>query len=231
MKIVADSLANIRDRDTPNALFRQNLERIGTLLLAEATKRLPTYDTTVETPLTTAPAKRLLVQPVVVPILRAGLGFVHAAQELMPSTVEAWSGFSPRPDSSPGVLAAPAGSGYALEIHGNGVPTVYGGWRTHIPGLSGGQHYRFRARALPLDIASPREAVTILLRWRGTFGDQVAPDYVWKYHPQTDGSLLFDRTIHRVGVVAEDDVERVITRLREQAGAWKPAESGMPQRG
>ena len=83
--LVADSLARIRDRDTPNSLFRTNLERIGTLLLAEATRSLRTVDGTVETPLTTAPARRLAVQPVIVPMLRAGLGFVHAAQELMPS--------------------------------------------------------------------------------------------------------------------------------------------------
>ena len=67
-----------------NPLFRTNLERIGTLLLAEATKSLPTVEGTVETPLRTAPVRRLAVQPVVVPVLRAGLGFVHAAQELMP---------------------------------------------------------------------------------------------------------------------------------------------------
>ena len=53
--LVADSLARIRDRDTPNSLFRSNLERIGTLLLAEATRSLRTVDGTVETPLTTAP--------------------------------------------------------------------------------------------------------------------------------------------------------------------------------
>lgn len=92
--LVADSLARIRDRDTPNALFRNNLERIGTLLLAEATKQLPTVDGSVETPLTTAPARRLAVQPVVVPILRAGLGFVHAAQELMPSADVGFVGIS-----------------------------------------------------------------------------------------------------------------------------------------
>ena len=68
--VVADALTRIRDRDTPNALFRQNLERIGTLLLAEATRSLPTVDGTVETPLTTAPARRIATQPVVVPILR-----------------------------------------------------------------------------------------------------------------------------------------------------------------
>jgi len=102
--LVVDALARIRDRETPNALFRQNLERIGTLLLARATETLPTVDTTVETPLTTAPAKRLRVQPVVVPILRAGLGFVHAAQELLPDADVGFVGisrdeatFAPRP--------------------------------------------------------------------------------------------------------------------------------------
>lgn len=83
--LVLDSLARIRDKDTPNPMFRTNLERIGTLLLAEATKSLRTELGTVETPLTTASAHRLAVQPVVVPVLRAGLGFVHAAQELMPA--------------------------------------------------------------------------------------------------------------------------------------------------
>jgi uracil phosphoribosyltransferase len=83
--VCTDALARIRDRDTPNALFRQNLERIGTLLIAEATKSLPTVDGTVETPLTTAAARRIAVQPVVVPILRAGLGFVGPAQELLPN--------------------------------------------------------------------------------------------------------------------------------------------------
>ena len=83
--VCTDALARIRDRDTPNALFRQNLERIGGLLIAEATRTLPTVDGTVETPLTTAPARRIAVQPVVVPILRAGLGFVGPAQDLLPN--------------------------------------------------------------------------------------------------------------------------------------------------
>jgi uracil phosphoribosyltransferase len=92
--VVADALARIRDATTPNALFRQNLERIGSLLLVRATEHLPTVDTTVTTPLTTAPARRLAVQPVVVPILRAGLGFVHAAQELLPDADVGFVGIS-----------------------------------------------------------------------------------------------------------------------------------------
>jgi uracil phosphoribosyltransferase len=102
--LVADALARIRDKATPNALFRQNLERIGTLLIARATEELPTVTTTVETPLTEAPARRLAVQPVVVPILRAGLGFVHAAQELLPDADVGFVGitrdettFAPKP--------------------------------------------------------------------------------------------------------------------------------------
>jgi uracil phosphoribosyltransferase len=92
--LVADALAQIRDRTTPNALFRQNLERIGTLLMARATEALPTVATTVMTPLTEAPARRLAVQPVVVPILRAGLGFVHAAQDLLPDADVGFIGIS-----------------------------------------------------------------------------------------------------------------------------------------
>lgn len=92
--LVADALARIRDRHLPDPLFRTNLERIGLLLLAEATRDLPTVDETVETPITTAAVRHLAVQPVVVPILRAGLGFVHAAQELMPAADVGFVGIS-----------------------------------------------------------------------------------------------------------------------------------------
>ena len=83
--LVVDALARIRDVETPNALFRQNLERIGMLLIAEATQTLPTVDGTVTTPITEAPARRLAAQPVIVPILRAGLGFLAPAQQLLPN--------------------------------------------------------------------------------------------------------------------------------------------------
>ena len=47
--LIADSLTRIRDVSTPNALFRQELERVGTLLLAEATRDLPTTAVRVQT--------------------------------------------------------------------------------------------------------------------------------------------------------------------------------------
>ena len=133
--LVADALAQIRDRTTPNALFRQNLERIGTLLMARATEDLPTFDTTVETPLTSAPVRRLAVQPVVVPILRAGLGFVHAAQELLPAADVGFIGisrdeetFAPRAvrQQAAGVAGRPAGDRGRPDAGDRGVTGPHG---------------------------------------------------------------------------------------------------------
>ena len=84
----------MRDKDTPNALFRQELERIGTLLIAEATRGLATHEVRVTTPLVATSGRALSSQPVVVPVLRAGLGFVHAAQELLPSADVGFIGVS-----------------------------------------------------------------------------------------------------------------------------------------
>lgn len=92
--LIADSLTRIRDVSTPNALFRQELERVGTLLLAEATRDLPTRDVRVQTPLVETGGKVLVNQPVVVPVLRAGLGFVQAAQDLMPNADVGFVGIS-----------------------------------------------------------------------------------------------------------------------------------------
>ncbi|MBU3703130.1 MAG: uracil phosphoribosyltransferase, partial [Ilumatobacteraceae bacterium] len=79
--LVQDSLTKVRDKATPNALFRQELERVGMLLLVEATRRFATKSVTVDTPLTATQGAVLATQPVVIPVLRAGLGFVHAAQD------------------------------------------------------------------------------------------------------------------------------------------------------
>lgn len=154
-------------------------------------------------------------------------------QELMPATSSAWTGFSARPQTAPAVVAS-AGSPYTLEIIGNNIPNVYGGWTTRIQGLSGGGYYRFRARAGAVDIPSPREAVTILLRWRGSFGDKVAPDYVWQYSTQSDGTLLFDRTVQAPAGTTAVDVELVLQwvatgRVRFDALSLTPAAAPAPR--
>lgn len=156
------------------------------------------------------------------------------AQELMPASSAAWASFAARAASTPGFLASSGGSGYALEIHGNNVPNVYGGWRTRLNGLTGGTYYRFRARAVARDIASPRESVTILLRWRGAFGDEVLPDYVWDYRVLSDDSLQFDRTIQAPPGTSGVDVELVLQwaptgSVRFDALSFTPAAAPAPR--
>lgn len=132
------------------------------------------------------------------------------AQEMMPPTAGGWTAWAPRAESAPARDVTQTSSGYALNIYGNQVPNVYGGWRARIQGVQGDRFYRFRARAVPLDIASLRESVTIVLRWRGSFGDEVSPDYVWDYRVQADGSLLFDRVIRAPTGTTAVDVDLVL---------------------
>jgi uracil phosphoribosyltransferase len=84
--IVADSLASVRSIDTPNGEFRRHVERVGLVLMAEATRHLPTQTTTVTTPLCDTSAVRLVASPVLVPVLRAGLGLLAPAQQLLPDS-------------------------------------------------------------------------------------------------------------------------------------------------
>ena len=73
---VSDRLARLRDRDAPVPVFRRMVEEIGLFLAYEATRRLPIAEGTVQTPIESAPARRIAQRPVVSPILRAGLGLL-----------------------------------------------------------------------------------------------------------------------------------------------------------
>jgi predicted amidohydrolase len=143
-------------------------------------------------------------------LLVGSLAVPASAQELMPSGLAGWSAFAPRPQSAPRVSSSIGTSGVVLGIEGATAPGVYGGWRTRITGLQGGAYYRFGARAVPLNIERLRESVTVVLRWRGSFGDEVAPDYVWDFRQQGDGSLQADRVIKAPAGATAVDVELVL---------------------
>ena len=82
--LVAERLAILRNRDTVNAEFRQALDGLGGMLVYEATRNLPTTDHTVTTPIGPAPARSLSSTPMLVPVLRAGVGLVNPALRLIP---------------------------------------------------------------------------------------------------------------------------------------------------
>jgi uracil phosphoribosyltransferase len=82
--LAAERLGILRDRSTANAEFRQALDGLAGMLVYEATRQLPTDETVITTPLAQVPARRLRGVPMLVPILRAGVGMVNAALRLVP---------------------------------------------------------------------------------------------------------------------------------------------------
>jgi uracil phosphoribosyltransferase len=76
-----------RDVNTPSSLFRTAMTELGRWLTYEAAREwLPTFDTTVETPLAPCPATFINpeVPTMIVPILRAGLALMEGAQSVLP---------------------------------------------------------------------------------------------------------------------------------------------------
>jgi uracil phosphoribosyltransferase len=79
-------LSLIRDRKTPGSLFRMLLGEAGLILATESTRSLPTESVVVETPLERTGSLRLKsLDPVLVPVLRAGLGLLPAFLQLLPT--------------------------------------------------------------------------------------------------------------------------------------------------
>ena len=79
-----EKLTRLRDETTPPKIFRELVAEIATLLLYEATADLPTDDREVKTPLASYKGARLRDKVGLIPVLRAGIGMVEAALELMP---------------------------------------------------------------------------------------------------------------------------------------------------
>ncbi|WP_131765570.1 uracil phosphoribosyltransferase [Candidatus Protofrankia californiensis] len=88
--LVAARLTVLRDKATQPPVFRAALRELSTMLIYEATRELPTVRYPVTTPLTPTAGSRLATAPIVVPVLRAGLGMLEAALSLLP---EARTGF------------------------------------------------------------------------------------------------------------------------------------------
>jgi uracil phosphoribosyltransferase len=82
--LAAERLTILRDATTTNANFRQALDGLAGMLVYEATRDLPARTVDVHTPLARAQGRRLAVVPMLVPILRAGVGMVEAALRLVP---------------------------------------------------------------------------------------------------------------------------------------------------
>ena len=82
--LVKEKVTRLRDETTPPKIFRELVAEIATLLLYEATADLPTEPREIKTPLALYRGARLKDKVGLIPVLRAGIGMVEAALELMP---------------------------------------------------------------------------------------------------------------------------------------------------
>jgi uracil phosphoribosyltransferase len=82
--LAAARLTALRDERTGNAGFRAALRDLTHMLVYEATRDAPREDISVRTPLADTIGTRLANPPLLVPVLRAGLGMVDQAHALIP---------------------------------------------------------------------------------------------------------------------------------------------------
>jgi uracil phosphoribosyltransferase len=87
--LVLHKLAILRDASTEPKKFRELTRELAMLLTYEATRDLDLVDRDVETPMGKAPGQALRTRVGLVPILRAGLGMVAGALEMIP-TAQVW---------------------------------------------------------------------------------------------------------------------------------------------
>ncbi|MEU5549531.1 MULTISPECIES: uracil phosphoribosyltransferase [unclassified Micromonospora] len=79
-------LTAMRDERTDSASFRAALHELTTMLVYEAARSFPIERYPVQTPVTGTEGTRLANPPLLVPVLRAGLGMADAALGLLPES-------------------------------------------------------------------------------------------------------------------------------------------------
>ncbi|MEV6103210.1 uracil phosphoribosyltransferase [Streptomyces sp. NPDC051940] len=84
--LVAHKLTTLRDERTDSPTFRRLADELVTLLAYEATRDVRTEQVDIVTPVTATTGVRLArPRPLVVPILRAGLGMLEGLVRLLPT--------------------------------------------------------------------------------------------------------------------------------------------------
>ena len=77
--IAAEALTNLRDQNSSNQVFRAEMRRLSLIVIAEATRSVPTRKVRVTTPLCETDGIQIAQRPVLVPILRVGTDRVASA--------------------------------------------------------------------------------------------------------------------------------------------------------
>jgi uracil phosphoribosyltransferase len=113
--LAAQHVTRLRDETTDRAAFRHSVDGLAEILVYEATRTLATERVTVQTPLAAADGVRIADPPLVVPVLRAGLGMLSAVLRLLPDAPTAFIGVARNEET------------FTPEPYMNSVPAELGG--------------------------------------------------------------------------------------------------------
>ena len=115
--LITHKLTQLRRKETGTKDFRETLGEIAGLMAYEITRDLPVKNITIETPLGKCNTQELVMDVVLVPVLRAGLGMVDGISNLIPTarvghigmyrdhvTLEPMTYYSKFPDNLPDAI-------------------------------------------------------------------------------------------------------------------------------
>ncbi|MFL6059077.1 MAG: uracil phosphoribosyltransferase [Rubrobacteraceae bacterium] len=85
-------LAVVRDERTPTPEFRQAMKELALIMVAEATRDMPTRPVRIRTPLAETEVEEISAPVCLVPVLRAGLGMLDGALALLPQATVGFMG-------------------------------------------------------------------------------------------------------------------------------------------
>jgi len=85
-------LAVLRDERTSTTMFRQAMKELALIMVAEATRGMPTRPSIIRTPLVETEVDEISGPVCLIPVLRAGLGMLDGALALLPNATVGFMG-------------------------------------------------------------------------------------------------------------------------------------------
>jgi uracil phosphoribosyltransferase len=92
--VLSATVAKLRDSRTDAQGFRSALSATSTIVISEAARHEPVIEEPITTPVSSAIGVGLTSAPLLVPILRAGIGMLYAGLSLMPTATVGFVGLS-----------------------------------------------------------------------------------------------------------------------------------------
>jgi uracil phosphoribosyltransferase len=116
--LAAQLLTRLRETGTDRAGFRRAMDDLSGILVYEATRRIEVEDVAIETPLGPTTGTRVSRPPLVVPVLRAGLGMLGGVLRHLPETDTGFIGVARNEET---LVPEPYMNSVPEELHGRPV--------------------------------------------------------------------------------------------------------------